>query len=152
VLRVCQLVFDWPVYFTVWLWDCFAHVSHDGFECSAGIALSTFHLAPDTGTSMTIMTPSPAQQRQKQARSGSRGTIFYVHGGGFCCTRAFLYKQSMGFLVRAGFTVVCVDFPLSPQACFPVPQLAVLACIRHHVLLHQACSGIDGDATGAVHL
>ena len=34
-----------------------------------------------------------------------RGYVVYVHGGGFCCTRFFHYKQSVTFLCRAGFAV-----------------------------------------------
>jgi acetyl esterase/lipase len=73
---------------------------------------------------MDILTP--AGKYESSGRS-----ILYVHGGGFVAVHRGVLEHSMTPLVRAGFTVFSMDYPLAPEFKFPVPILSVLKCLSY---------------------
>mmetsp|Transcript_780 Transcript_780/g.2117 ORF Transcript_780/g.2117 Transcript_780/m.2117 type:complete len:564 (+) Transcript_780:111-1802(+) len=55
--------------------------------------------------------------------------IVYVHGGAFVACNSELELHSLGFLVRAGYKVYSLDYPLAPEHEFPGALLSVLRAL-----------------------
>ena len=76
--------------------------------------------------------------------------IFYIHGGGFACTQMELYDASMTFLVRQGYTVVGIDYPLAPGKRHPQQIVSILNGMEHALMVkknYRSCHVI-GDSAG----
>lgn len=56
--------------------------------------------------------------------------ILYVHGGGFVAANCIVLMPSVTPWVRAGYTVWCMNYPLSPNAVFPIAVNSVLRCLK----------------------
>jgi acetyl esterase/lipase len=78
-------------------------------------------------------------------------TIVSVHGGGFVTTCAEMYYNSLTPLVRRGFTVAVLDYPLAPQARHPEPLLSVLRALAflHEAPYNMTDVHLMGDSAGA---
>mmetsp|Transcript_9151 Transcript_9151/g.23934 ORF Transcript_9151/g.23934 Transcript_9151/m.23934 type:complete len:568 (-) Transcript_9151:124-1827(-) len=63
------------------------------------------------------------------AAAADRTPIVYVHGGAFVAVNSELELHSLSFLVREGFTVYSVDYPLAPAHAFPEAAFSVLRAL-----------------------
>jgi acetyl esterase/lipase len=141
VLGVSRLFFDYPITLLQHVWCLFPHAAQDRHEWLHGVRQS--YIQYDGGT-ITVFEPDTADVPTAPT---AKGFVVYVHGGGFACTNFFHYRQSVTFLVRAGFTVLGVDYPQAPTAAFPVPQLSILRSVR------AACGHFPAMADGdGIHL
>ena len=148
-LRVIQWWFEYPICFTKYLWKnyCGEHAGLDGIETFSGMKyqkkVSYGRLPQQT---MDIMTPFD--------EIPIKGYVIYVHGGGFVCSTHEIYSHSLTFLVRQGFVVIGIDYPLAPQYRHPVPVLSVLLALQTISLMfpkaNEASCGINllGDSAG----
>eukprot|EP00929_Paragymnodinium_shiwhaense_P041686 TRINITY_DN21639_c0_g1_i1.p1 TRINITY_DN21639_c0_g1~~TRINITY_DN21639_c0_g1_i1.p1 ORF type:complete len:457 (-),score=43.59 TRINITY_DN21639_c0_g1_i1:457-1827(-) len=97
------------------------HHVHDGINLNRHIRYSNVHQVE----TMDIMHP--------KGDFASLGTdkvpIVYVHGGGFVAATSELELQSLGFMVRAGYSIYSLDYPLAPENKYPVAQLSVLRAL-----------------------
>jgi acetyl esterase/lipase len=82
-----------------------------------------------------------------------RGIVFNIHGGGFMCSQDEDYYPALSFLARLGYTVIGVDYPLSPQSRFPDALVAVLQAIHHATMTFLPSQDMEcfvlGDSAGA---
>lgn len=84
------------------------------------------------------------------SKIGSPIPILYIHGGGFVAANAAVLMQSVTPLVREGFTVYCIDYPLAPDNRFPIPVISVLRAMfwmRHYREIDRIL--VYGDSAGA---
>jgi len=111
--------------------------SVDGEETWARTKIS--YVQYGTGPRMWAQVIEPMQEEDVQ------GVVVFTHGGGFVATDAPVYMHSLDHLVRRGFVVVGVEFPLAPDAPFPICEFAILQAIQ---LISKtwsaACSGPYG--------
>lgn len=70
------------------------------------------------------------------SKIGSPIPILYIHGGGFVAANAAVLMQSVTPLVREGFTVYCIDYPLAPDNRFPIPVISVLRAMFWWVITY----------------
>ena len=167
VLGVSRLFFDYPITFLQHVWCLSPHAAQDRHEWLHGVRQSYIHYDGGTITVFEPATDDAANAADAVADADAadaagtggadvptaptaptaKGFVVYVHGGGFACTNFFHYRQSVTFLVRAGFTVLGVDYPQAPTAAFPVPQLSILRAVR------AACGHFPAMAEGeGIHL
>lgn len=59
------------------------------------------------------------------------GDILYVHGGGFVSVHRGVLSHSMTPLVRAGFRIFSIDYPLAPQFKHPTAIISVLRALAY---------------------
>jgi len=59
-----------------------------------------------------------------------RGAVLYAHGGGFVAVQSAHLRHSMSPLVRLGFDVFSIDYPLAPEDPFPAPVVATLRALK----------------------
>lgn len=75
--------------------------------------------------------------------------VVYVHGGAFVAVNSELELHSLGFLVRAGYTVHSLDYPLAPEHPFPAALLSVLRALAFLHDSHRVKRIIlKGDSAG----
>jgi acetyl esterase/lipase len=122
---IAQFYFNFPVYWLKRLYNFFPHSSHDGYEHHDSIKLTRgMRYGSHSAELCDVMEPLNIPPSQR------KGVILYVHGGGFICTMNELYYPSLTFLVRQGYTVIGVDYPLAPLFQFPVAVFSVLKASR----------------------
>ena len=148
VLRVIQFWFDYPVYALKRCWNLMDryHVAIDSYQSMQDVHL-TRSISYGAHPREKYHLMSPARHHV------IRGNIIYVHGGGFVASCREMYYNSFTFLVRRGYRVFVVDYPLSPQSRHPQPTLSLLRCL--HSLKKQHSSWkmehvhMVGDSAGA---
>ena len=70
----------------------------------------------------------PQQQQQR------RTAVLYAHGGGFVAVKSAHLRHSITPLVRCGFDVYSIDYPLAPEDPFPA---ALVSTVRALAMLHR---------------
>ncbi|CAE8606622.1 unnamed protein product [Polarella glacialis] len=81
---------------------------------------------------------------------GEEKAVLYIHGGGFVAANASVLVQSVTPLVRAGFTVYAIDYPLAPAHIFPIPVVSVLQALQWlRVKRGVKRCHVYGDSAGA---
>jgi len=111
------------------------------------------------GTSeRTVALPSGALRVRVHAPVAGTGqpALLYLHGGGFTYFSLDTHDRLMReYAAQGGFTVIGVDYPLSPEAKYPV-ALDLLVELIDWLEVHGAELGIDparmaigGDSAGA---
>lgn len=75
--------------------------------------------------------------------------MLYIHGGGFLAANAVLLMPSVTPFVRAGYTVWCINYPLSPESQHPAALCSVLRAL-HWLRDSRSVSkvAIIGDSAG----
>jgi acetyl esterase/lipase len=75
--------------------------------------------------------------------------VLYIHGGGFVSVHRGVLNHSITPLVRAGFTVFSIDYPLAPKYRYPSPVVSVLKCLAY-IREHYGVSHVQvlGDSAG----
>lgn len=132
---VLQCIRYWIEYIAVpfAIYYNWTHMASDGQKSNEGVRISrniTYGDVP--GEEMDELSP--------ETNVGNRGTILYVHGGGFVCVHRGVMNHSITPLVRAGFRVFSMDYPLAPDYKFPIPILSILKClvyIREHYQVEE---------------
>jgi len=75
--------------------------------------------------------------------------ILFCHGGGHIAANSVLLMPSVTPWVRAGYTVWCMNYPLSPSSVFPEAVISVLRCMRWLKKEHGiATIALTGDSAG----
>lgn len=88
--------------------------------------------------------PMRARLYRPNARQRSAALI-YLHGGGFTFFSIDTHDRLMReYAARSGMTVIGLDYPLSPEAKFPVALERIVACVEW-LVAHGGTIGIDGD-------
>ena len=101
------------------------HISSDGVRSNSGVEFDwNLQYGDIAGEWMDIL--SPTGEYESSGRN-----ILYVHGGGFVAVHRGVLHHSMTPLVRAGFTVFSMDYPLAPEFKYPVPIVSVLKCLAY---------------------
>eukprot|EP00658_Telonema_sp_P-2_P077317 TRINITY_DN6961_c0_g1_i5.p1 TRINITY_DN6961_c0_g1~~TRINITY_DN6961_c0_g1_i5.p1 ORF type:complete len:390 (+),score=50.95 TRINITY_DN6961_c0_g1_i5:452-1621(+) len=128
-----------------WLPDYYkTHIAQDGRPCLEGIAVGELHVYSDRHPRETVQaltpwlsdTSSTAQVTAPVASAsgdwfqgpGPRH-VLYIHGGGFLAANAVLLMPSITPFVRAGYTVWCINYPLSPESQHPASIVSVLRAL-----------------------
>lgn len=130
-LPLTQIWFDTLIHVTKLIYNGFPHTAQDHRETFSGVHF-TKHVRYGPLRSETYQIMEPVADVHEGGRPAPiRGCVIYVHGGGFCATEAEFYNGSVAYLVRNGFIVFCLDYPLAPQHPHPRPLLSILAATRH---------------------
>jgi len=58
-----------------------------------------------------------------------QGTILYAHGGGFVAVSSAHLKHSVSPLVRLGYEIYSIDYPLAPEDPFPAAVISTLRAL-----------------------
>lgn len=119
------------------------HIASDGVRSNSGVAMEwNIRYGEVPGECMDIL--SPTGNYESTGRS-----ILYVHGGGFVAVHRGVLHHSITPLVRAGFTVYSIDYPLAPEFKFPVPIVSVLKCLAY-LRSERGITGVTlmGDSAG----
>ena len=89
---------------------------------------------------MDILSPiSPSKCFVSDSKSVRSTPVIYAHGGAHMCVRRSILHHSMTPLARCGLTVYSVEYPLSPEAKYPVAVRGILFSRHtHSYLLHHA--------------
>ena len=147
VLKVVHFFFNYPVYYLkrVWNWLDDYHVAIDKYRSMEHCKLTrSVPYGPHHREKFHVLAPT--------LHTTIRGNIFYVHGGGFVASCREMYYNSFTYLVRRGYRVFVVDYPLSPGSRHPQPTLSILRCL--HFLKTNPSWGIQqlhmaGDSAGS---
>ena len=100
------------------------HLASDGRRSSEGVDITRNVVYGDLrGESMDVLRPS--------GTNDPRNSILYVHGGGFVSVHRAVLNHSMTPLVRAGFTVFSIDYPLAPEFKHPTAIVSVLKALSY---------------------
>ena len=100
------------------------HLASDGKRSNHGVSIErSVVYGPLRGEELDILSPT------EEYASGSM-PILYVHGGGFVCVHRGVMNHSVTPLVRAGFTVYSMDYPLAPEHKYPVPVVSILRALH----------------------
>lgn len=80
-----------------------------------------------------------------------RGTLLYLHGGGYCCCSSGTHRALVARLALAtGVRALALDYRLAPEHPFPAPIEDVMAA--HGALLSEGLPGgevtLAGDSAG----
>ena len=79
----------------------------------------------------------------------SRGTIFFVHGGGFVTSDADSYAFYGAMLARTtGWQVYVADYPLAPESLYPTQLDALSTAFATDVAGHAGPVVLMGDSCG----
>ena len=124
VLRVIQFWFNWPVYFLKRFWN-----NMDAYHTAIDQYQSMKHCQLTRSISYGNH-PRERLHLLEPTQTTVRGTIFYVHGGGFVTSCREMYYNSFTYLCRRGYRVLIIDYPLSPQSRHPQPTLSILRCLN----------------------
>lgn len=101
------------------------HLASDGQRCNQGVHIERcVRYGKLPGEEMDVLSPT-----DEYSLPGSI-PVLYVHGGGFVCVHRGVMNHSVTPLVRAGFTVYSVDYPLSPEFKYPIPVISVLRALN----------------------
>eukprot|EP00930_Biecheleria_cincta_P046517 TRINITY_DN32089_c0_g1_i1.p1 TRINITY_DN32089_c0_g1~~TRINITY_DN32089_c0_g1_i1.p1 ORF type:complete len:537 (+),score=85.10 TRINITY_DN32089_c0_g1_i1:29-1612(+) len=92
----------------------------EGIKLTRQVRYSSVHRVE----TMDILEPSESSESTAELVP-----IVYVHGGAFVAVNSELELHSLGFLVRAGYTVYSLDYPLAPEHPFPAALLSVLRAL-----------------------
>jgi acetyl esterase len=95
---------------------------------------------PDKNHKLDIYRPSDR---------ASRGTVVYVHGGGFRILSKQSHSSMARLLARAGFTVFNLDYRLAPEHPYPAAPEDVTRAIRYLADRGDGF-GFDGDRLALV--
>jgi acetyl esterase/lipase len=107
------------------------HLASDGKRSYQGVVSTrNIRYGELTNECMDILEPSCIQNG---SLSGMK-YILYAHGGGFVSVHRAVLSHSMTPLVRAGFTVFSIDYPLSPEFRYPTAIISVLKALS---LIHS---------------
>eukprot|EP00657_Telonema_sp_P-1_P004142 TRINITY_DN1957_c0_g1_i1.p1 TRINITY_DN1957_c0_g1~~TRINITY_DN1957_c0_g1_i1.p1 ORF type:complete len:391 (+),score=29.39 TRINITY_DN1957_c0_g1_i1:145-1317(+) len=131
-----------------WLPDYYkSHIAQDGRPCLEGIAVGELHLYAEKhpretvqaltpwgsdvvdSTSQDLVTPEVDSTGRWFQQGGPRH-VLYIHGGGFLAANAVLLMPSVTPFVRAGYTVWCINYPLSPESQHPAAIVSVLRALH----------------------
>jgi acetyl esterase/lipase len=100
------------------------HMASDGRNSNEGVRIvRNIRYGDVPGEHMDDLSPTEM--------IGTRGVVLYVHGGGFVCVHRGVMNHSVTPLVRAGFRVFSMDYPLAPDYKYPVPILSILKCLKY---------------------
>ncbi|UXR74747.1 alpha/beta hydrolase [Staphylococcus sp. IVB6238] len=84
-----------------------------------------------------------------------KGTLFYIHGGGYAFDDKTYREQSLYQFVKQGYNVVNINYTLSPDAHYPDTLVQANQALSY-VIKHAETYGIDpskmifsGDSVGA---
>ena len=107
------------------------------------------HLAPVSGGTMRVRIYDPGA-------AGPKPALIYAHGGGWTLFSLDTHDRVMReYAARAGIIVVGVDYPLSPEAKFPVALNQIVDVVRWlgddgtEFGIDTARLAIGGDSAGA---
>ena len=102
------------------------HLASDGMKCSHGVCVErNVSYGSLRGEQMDVLSPTAEYSVGDNAIP-----VLYVHGGGFVCVHRGVMNHSVTPLVRAGFTVYSIDYPLSPEHKYPVPVISILRALH----------------------
>jgi acetyl esterase/lipase len=100
--------------------------------------------------------PPMALRAYRDSEGGRRGTIVYLHGGGFVLGGLNSHDMITGcFAARSAATVIAVDYRLAPEHPFPAAiddALAVVRGVLQHTMPFPVNRGpvvLAGDSAGA---
>jgi acetyl esterase len=80
----------------------------------------------------------------------SAATLVYLHGGGWTLLGIETHDRIMReYAAASGWTVIGLDFPLAPEAPFPVALRACVAAIRQLAATERGPLVLAGDSSGA---
>lgn len=85
--------------------------------------------------------------RLKQPSASARGTLLYLHGGGYCVGSPRTHIALASWLAKlCGMSVVIPNYRLAPEHPFPAALNDILAVYDH--LSHQGPIFVAGDSAG----
>ena len=98
---------------------------------------SGLRYGPTREFSVDILSPlSPSKCFVSALKSVRATPVIYAHGGAHMCVRRSILHHSITPLSRCGLTVYSVEYPLSPEAKYPVAVLAMLHAILYVSRFH----------------
>lgn len=102
------------------------HLACDGRWSSEGVRMQRNVVYGDCHNEVAdLLEPSSKQENIDRPKQ----YILYVHGGGFVSVHRAVLNHTMTPLVRAGFTVFSIDYPLAPEFKYPTPIISVLKAL-----------------------
>ena len=116
-------------------------ISPDGIQAMWNVRLeSKLRYGPTEEFSVDILSPiSPSKCFVSDSKSVRSTPVIYAHGGAHMCVRRSILHHSMTPLARCGLTVYSVEYPLSPEAKYPVAVRGILfSRYTPSYLLHHA--------------
>jgi acetyl esterase/lipase len=133
----------------------FSHIAADGVRSNEGVIISRHVVYGELdGESMDILQPNGKYHKLDES-------IVYIHGGGFVSVHRGVMNHSVTPLVRAGYTVYSIDYPLAPKYQFPIPVLSIIKCLGHlkekhgitrvRLIADSAGGCLASMAVGAIH-
>lgn len=122
------------------------HLACDGRRSSDGVAFRrNINYGDVFNENADMLEPKDCEQ----VPASQRKYILYVHGGGFVSVHRAVLNHSMTPLVRAGFTVFSIDYPLAPMYRYPTAIISVLKALAFLRLEYGVQSvQIIGDSAG----
>jgi len=140
-----------------WLPDYYkTHIAQDGKPVLQGIAVGELHLYSERHPRETVqaLTPWGCDGNESEPPSASwfqrsPRHVMYIHGGGFLAANAVLLMPSVTPWVRAGYTVWCINYPLSPESQHPAAVCSVLRALSW-LKIERSVSDVAliGDSAG----
>jgi len=123
------------------------HICQDGKPVMENVAIGEFATYGDRKFREHVQALQPF--RLSIDEGDEVRNVLYIHGGGFIAANSKLLMPSITPIVRAGFTIWCCNYPLSPWNKFPTAITSVLACLqwlrREKGITHVA---VVGDSAG----
>ena len=100
------------------------HIAADGKISNDGVRIvRNVQYGNLPGECMDILSPTQSPSLSK------RESVIYIHGGGFVSVHRGVMNHSITPLVRAGFTVYSIDYPLAPEFKYPMPIISIIRCL-----------------------
>ena len=90
----------------------------------------------------------PGEWAEAQAKSPSRATLFYLHGGGYIGMSAATHRNLTGAFARRGFRVFAADYRLAPEHPFPAAVEDAAAAWRALRKRVDGPAHVAGDSAG----
>eukprot|EP00929_Paragymnodinium_shiwhaense_P052726 TRINITY_DN26411_c0_g1_i1.p1 TRINITY_DN26411_c0_g1~~TRINITY_DN26411_c0_g1_i1.p1 ORF type:complete len:490 (-),score=59.33 TRINITY_DN26411_c0_g1_i1:253-1722(-) len=122
--------------------------SFDGYRVHEGINLDRQIRYSDVHQVETFDMMHPTEEFAHLSQG--KLPIVYIHGGAFVAVSSELEMFSLGFLVRSGYSVYSLDYPLAPENKYPGALLSILRAMAYLKKNHNLDRIIlMGDSAGA---
>jgi len=131
VLPLIRGFLDHPMYIYAILakrWE--GWVSPDGLQALSNVHVQrTIRYGTHRRHYFDLLRPLHISKCHVKEKFAKRPPVVYLHGGGHICVGSELLLHSMTPIARAGLTVYCVEYPLSPEEPYPSAVLSVILAL-----------------------
>jgi acetyl esterase/lipase len=134
-----------PTWLVLTWWLRSRNIAQDGLRVMKDVALGEpCHYGTHSREWVQCLHPCGASNRRPTDRH-----ILFCHGGGHIAANCIVLMPSVTPWVRAGYTVWCMNYPLSPSSIFPEAVLSVVRCMKWLKKEHGVVElALTGDSAG----